>query len=166
MMRASDKLIAFLGSFERGPIGNRGMGGFAPRPYRCSAGKNTQGWGHVLLPGENFGVMTYAEAIALKQKDIAKFEKAVARLVKVPLQQHQFDALVALAFNIGEGALGTSTLLKKLNAGDYAGAAEQFLVWNKETSPTTGKKVASPGLTKRRGRESRMFATGIYENNE
>lgn len=166
MMRVSDRLISFLGSYERGPIGNRGMGGFAPREYRCSAGKRTIGWGHVILPGEVFGVLTYAEAIALKHKDIARFETAVAKLVKVPLQQHQFDALVALAFNIGEGALGTSTLLKKLNASDYAGAAEQFKEWNKDTDPATGKKRPEPGLTKRRAREANMFANATYENNE
>ncbi len=70
------------------------------------------------------------EADARLRARLAKeFEPAVRRHVKVTLAQHQFDALVSLSFNIGAGAFHRSTLLRKLNAGDVAGAAEQFHVW-------------------------------------
>ncbi|MRU22705.1 lysozyme, partial [Xylella fastidiosa subsp. multiplex] len=70
------------------------------------------------------------EADAILRARLAKeFEPAVRRYVRVPLKQQQFDALVSLSFNIGVGAFHRSTLLRKLNAGDVAGAAEQFHVW-------------------------------------
>ncbi|OOF55775.1 lysozyme [Rodentibacter genomosp. 2] len=83
--------------------------------------------------------------------DLARFEKAVNANVKVPLTQNQFDALVSLAFNIGEGAFSRSTLVRKLNAGDYQGASQQFLVWK-----NAGGKV-SQGLLNRRKREKALF---------
>ena len=63
--------------------------------------------------------------------DLKSFEKTVNDSVKAPLTQNQFDALVSLTYNIGSTAFKNSTLLKKLNAKDYQGAADQFLVWNK-----------------------------------
>lgn len=83
--------------------------------------------------------------------DLKRFESSVNNLVKVPLTQNQFDALVSLAYNIGSGAFKNSTLLKKLNAKDYAGAADQFLVWNKG-----GGKVMK-GLVRRREAERALF---------
>jgi hypothetical protein len=71
----------------------------------------------------------------------------VSRLVKVGLTQGQFDALVSFTYNLGARSLSTSTLLRKLNAGDYAGAADEFLRWNK-----AGGKVLN-GLTRRREAE-------------
>ena len=71
--------------------------------------------------------------------------------IKVKVTQSQFDAMVSLAYNIGAGAFLKSTLLKKVNAGDFAGAGEQFLRWNK----AGGKEVL--GLTKRREREKQLF---------
>jgi lysozyme len=85
------------------------------------------------------------------------FERTVNRLVTVPLSQNQYDALVCFHFNTG--GLASSTLLRKLNKGDYAGAAEQFLVWNKITDPKTGKKVVSDTLVKRRAKERKLFLT-------
>lgn len=130
--------------------------------YLCPAGIWTIGYGHT---GETFGnptpkgmTITDEQIDTLLKQDMARFEKAVLRSVVVPLKQHQFDALVSFAFNVGAGALATSTLLKKLNAGDYAGAAEQFLVWNKAT--VDGKKVVLAGLTRRRQSERHMFLTG------
>lgn len=132
--------------------------------YLCPAGVWTIGYGHT---GETLGRsspkgmrISDADIDKLLKEDMARFEKAVLRSVVVPLNQHQFDALVSFAFNVGAGALATSTLLKKLNAGDYAGAAEQFLVWNKATNPQTKKKVALAGLTRRRQAERHMFLTG------
>ena len=71
--------------------------------------------------------------------------------IKVKVSQNQFDAMVSLAYNIGVGAFSKSTLLKKVNAGDLAGAGEEFLRWNK----ASGKEVS--GLTKRREREKQLF---------
>jgi lysozyme len=83
--------------------------------------------------------------------DLEKFESAVSRNVKVALTQNQFDALVSFTYNLGEGNLRSSTLLKLLNVGDYNGAAAQFLRWDKQA----GKPL--PGLTKRRHQESLLF---------
>ena len=71
--------------------------------------------------------------------------------IKVKVTQSQFDAMVSLAYNIGVGAFLKSTLLKKVNAGDFAGAGEEFLRWNK----ANGKEVL--GLTRRREREKQLF---------
>ncbi|OOF84455.1 muraminidase [Rodentibacter ratti] len=83
--------------------------------------------------------------------DLARFENAINTSVNVSLTQNQFDALVSLAFNIGEGAFRRSTLLRKLNAGDYSGASQQFLVWK-----NAGGRV-SQGLLNRRKREKALF---------
>jgi len=83
--------------------------------------------------------------------DLKSFEKTVNDSVKAPLSQNQFDALVSLTYNIGSTAFKNSTLLKKLNAKDYQGAADQFLVWNKG-----GGKVLK-GLDNRRKDEEALF---------
>jgi lysozyme len=62
--------------------------------------------------------------------DVQKFEGAMKRCVKVPLHQYEYDAYVSLTYNIGEGAFCRSTLVRKLNAGDYKGACEQILRWD------------------------------------
>ena len=92
-----------------------------------------------------------ARAEEMLQADLQRFESAVGRLVTVPLNQHQFDALVSFTYNLGEGNLRSSTLLKKLNAGDYAGAAAQFERW------VTAAGEPLPGLVKRRAAERAMF---------
>lgn len=94
---------------------------------------------------------TLSQALEYLQHDLKSFEKTVNDSVKVPLSQNQFDALVSLSYNIGSGAFKNSTLLKKLNAKDYAGAADQFLVWNKG-----GGKVLK-GLVRRRDAERELF---------
>ncbi len=94
---------------------------------------------------------TAEQAKAYFKHDLAKFEKTVNESVTVPLTQNQFDALVSLTYNIGSGAFNNSTLLKKLNKGDYQGAADQFLVWNK-----AGGKVMK-GLVRRREAERALF---------
>ncbi|WP_336948622.1 lysozyme [Acinetobacter junii] len=83
--------------------------------------------------------------------DLERFEASVNNLVKVPLSQNQFDALVSLTYNIGQTAFSNSTLLKKLNAKDYQGAADQFIRWNKG-----GGKVMK-GLVRRREAERALF---------
>ncbi|WP_322853093.1 lysozyme [Acinetobacter baumannii] len=94
---------------------------------------------------------TPEQAKAYFKHDLAKFEKTVNESVTVPLTQNQFDALVSLTYNIGSGAFKGSTLLKLLNKGDYKGAADQFLVWNK-----AGGKVMK-GLVRRREAERALF---------
>ena len=83
--------------------------------------------------------------------DLKKFESAVNSAVTVPINQNQFDALVSLAYNIGTGAFKESTLIKKLNAGDIRGAADQFDVWVN----AGGKRMQ--GLVNRRAKEKEVF---------
>lgn len=123
--------------------------------YRDGGGVLTIGVGHTsaagpptVTPGMK---ITAADADNILSRDLATFEKAVRETVKVPLKQHEFDALVSFAFNVGAGAFEDSTLVKKLNAGDRAGAADQLLRWNKDN----GKVV--PGLTNRRKSERKQF---------
>lgn len=127
--------------------------GYERFPYECSAGKLTIGVGHVIRPGESFPVkgLTESEATELLCKDMEKFEARVLDLVTVPITQNQYDALLSLVFNIGAGAFEKSTLLKKLNAGDYEGAANEFTRW------TRGGGKVLPGLVKRRAAEKALF---------
>lgn len=96
-------------------------------------------------------VWTQAQADAAFLVDIARFERDVLSLVKVPVNQGQFDALVLFSYNVGSKALESSTLLHKLNAGDYDGAAVEFRRWNKND----GKVMR--GLTRRRAAEECLF---------
>jgi len=129
-------------------------------PYLDQAGYPTIGYGHKILPGESFGEgISPARADELLAKDLSSATAAVNSLVKVPLEQPQFDALVSLTFNIGAPALRSSTLLRLLNAGDYAGAQAQFGVWNKVRQG--GVLVESRGLDKRRAQEAGLFGEGI-----
>lgn len=131
--------------------------GFFSSAYYCPAGVLTIGYGHTNLSGELPKVtksltMTKDEATALLSKVLAKvYEPDVRKLVKVPLTQNQYDALVSFCYNLGGGNLGKSTLLKRVNAKDFAGAAAQFAVWNKASG-----KVLN-GLTRRRAAEAKMF---------
>lgn len=96
-------------------------------------------------------VITETQAEQMLAEDLVRFERIVERLVRVPVTQTQFDALVSFTYNVGEGNFTKSTLLRKLNAGDTAGAAEQFSRW-----VHAGGKVL-PGLVKRRAAERAMF---------
>ncbi len=92
-----------------------------------------------------------ATAERLLKTGLVGYENDVSSLVKVKLTQGLFDALVSFAFNLGARTLSTSTLLRKLNAGDFAGAADEFQRWNK-----AGSKVLN-GLTRRREAEGALF---------
>lgn len=118
--------------------------------YLCPAGVWTIGYGHTsgVKKGDKINLDT---AIAYLQSDLRKFERIVTDLVKVPIQQYHFDALVSFSYNLGGGALADSTLLKRLNAGYFEEAADQFKRWNK-----AGGKVLD-GLTKRRTAERMLF---------
>jgi lysozyme len=91
--------------------------------------------------------ITAPQAVARAFADVQKFEGAIKQCVTVPLTQHEYDAYLELSYNIGSGAFCRSTLVRKLNAGDYQGACEQILVWDK----FQGKPLR--GLTLRRERE-------------
>lgn len=109
----------------------------------------TIGWGHTGPEVRKGLVWTQAQAGAQFEKDLLVREARVARLVKVPLTQGQYDALVLFEYNTG--SLASSTLLKLLNAGDYAGAQAQFKRWNKND----GKVMR--GLIRRRAAEECLF---------
>jgi lysozyme len=118
--------------------------------YLCPANVWTIGYGHT--KGVTKGmVISHLEADKLLIEDLKGFETAVRRLVTVPLNQNQFDALVSFTFNVGIGAFEKSTLLKLLNAGNYANAATQFAKW-----VHAGKQVL-PGLVARREDEYQLF---------
>jgi lysozyme len=144
-VKASETCIAFIKQFE----------GLRLDAYQCSAGVWTIGYGHTgkgVVPGVR---IDEAEAEALLRYDVEKFERGVAELVTVPLSQNQFDALVCFAFNLGLGALRSSTLLRKLNDMDKLGAAEEFLRW----VYAGGKKLK--GLETRRQAERALFLAGL-----
>ena len=123
--------------------------------YLCPADVWTIGIGTTVYPNgtkvKKGDKCTQEQAMEYLQHDLRSFEKTVNDSVKAPLTQNQFDALVSLAYNIGSTAFKNSTLLKKLNAKDYLGAADQFLVWNKG-----GGKVLK-GLVRRREVERALF---------
>lgn len=105
--------------------------GFRPALYNDLAGHPTIGYGHRLLPGEDFprGISSEA-AEALLAHDTARAAQAVSRLAHVPLTQGQFDALVDFVFNLGPARLAGSTLLRLLNQGRAEDAARQLLRWD------------------------------------
>ena len=141
-------LFAFLKSFEQ----------FRPTAYLPTPkDKWTIGYGHTHNVKEG-DTCTLAEAEAFLHADVQAAVDEVNHLVKVALTQNQFDALVSFTFNVGAGdaakgieGLSTSTLLRKLNAGDPAGASAEFPHWNKQR----GKVL--DGLTKRRAAERAHF---------
>lgn len=148
-MKPSQKCINLVKQFE----------GFSATPYLCPAGVWTIGYGHTEGVTEESAPITEPEACDLLAGDLEKYSAAVNRLVKVPLKQHQFDALVSFAYNVGtdedadtiaEG-LGDSTLLAKLNQGFYEAAAREFLKWTKSKGRILG------GLVKRRAAEQALF---------
>lgn len=140
MMTTSDAGIQLIKKYE----------GCCLDAYLCPAKVPTIGYGHT--EGVKLGMrITQEQADSLLKGDLVSREAAVRRLVRVPVTQGQFDALVSFVYNIGTGAFEKSTLLKKLNAGDTRGASAQFAVWNK----AGGKEL--PGLTKRRAAERALF---------
>jgi lysozyme len=145
-MTSSDNLINLIKESES----------FRSQPYLCPAG----------VPTIGYGSTRYADGRAVRMTDppiteygaqgimraaLKEYESAVNRYVSVPLTQCQFDALVDFAYNAGAQNLRTSTLLRKLNSGDYAGAAKEFGKW----IYGGGKKLG--GLIKRREAEQKLF---------
>ena len=118
--------------------------------YKCPAGVWTIGYGHIKGVSEGMTI-TQDEAEQMLKDEMAEYEGYVNKLVTVELNQNQFDAMVSWVYNLGGGNLGASTLLKVLNAGDYAGVPAQMMRWNK-----AGGKVLE-GLTRRRQAEADLF---------
>jgi len=129
------------------------------KAYKDQAGKWTIGIGHLILPNEQYllsKMITPEESKALFNKDISIAKNAVDNFVKVPLNTNQYNALVSFVFNEGVPAFKGSTLLRKLNAGDYTGAIAEFPRWKYET--IDGHKVVSVGLINRRALEQKLFS--------
>ncbi|MBI0276859.1 lysozyme [Hafnia alvei] len=144
-MRASENGINLIKQFE----------GCRLTAYQDSVGVWTIGYGWTQpVDGKPVGkgmTITQQKADDLLKQGVIQYEAGVHGLVTVQLNQNQYDALVDFAYNLGVNALKGSTLLKKLNAGDYAGAANEFTKWNK----ADGKELA--GLTRRREAEKSLF---------
>jgi len=142
--------------------------GFRSKLYEDQAGHCSIGVGHLVHLGPcNAGDrrefrdgITRARAIELMRDDASSKIDTVASNVNVPLTQEQFDALVSFTYNVGESAFEESTLLSKLNQGDFDAVPRQLARWNKVT--INGEKVVSRGLTRRRSREATLFSTGSY----
>ena len=124
--------------------------GFSPTPYY-----DVNGWAVGYGTHVNDPKMTVTREVAEEMlvEKVKQIVRAMNKLVKVPLKPRQAVALISFIYNVGLGAFARSTLLKKLNNGDYVGAGEEFLRWNK----SNGKAV--PGLSARRALERTIFHT-------
>lgn len=144
-MRMSSTGLDLVKSFE----------GLYLNAYKCPAGVWTIGYGHTgKVDGKSIHAgmkITKAKATQLLKGDMVTFENWVKKLVKVSINQNQFDALVSFAFNCGAGNLQNSTLLKYVNQKKFDAAGDEFLKWNKG-----GGRVLA-GLTRRRKEERKLF---------
>lgn len=142
-MKTSDKGVALIKAHEGKRLSS----------YRCPGGVWTVGYGHTTAAGHPTVVpgmrITEREAEEILRRDLSRFEDRVNKLVKVPLTQGQFDALVSFDFNTG--ALHSSTLLKRLNAGNYTDIPRQLMRWTK------GGGRELPGLVRRRRDEAELW---------
>lgn len=153
-MRLSNKGAKFIGSFE----------GFSAKLYNDPAGHCTIGYGHLVHLGNCTGNeptefkkgITKRRGAELLRQDAASAAATVEDAVTVTLSQTEFDALVSFCFNVGGGNFRSSTLLKKLNAGDRGAVASELDRW----VFAGGKKLN--GLIRRRKAEGRLFAAGEY----
>ena len=163
-----DQAVELIKAFEGIPDGDTSTVNLDA--YLCPAGIWTIGWGHALVDNgaqlkgaENLararalypGGITRSQAELLLRADLVSRAASVASQCKVALDDNQFAALIALVFNIGGGNLAESTLMRLLNAGDRAGAAKQFLAWDK--ARVNGVLQPLAGLTRRRRAERALF---------
>lgn len=144
----SPKGISLIKEFE----------GFSEKSYKDIAGIWTIGYGSTRI--ENAAVykglfIDELKATELLEKTANEFLSKVEKYINVPLNQNQIDAIASFIYNVGVGNFIKSTLLKKLNQGDYDGAGEQFLSWNK--SRINGELTPVAGLTRRREAEQALF---------
>ena len=132
---------------------------FRSKPYLCPARVPTIGYGSTLYPDGRAvrlsdPAITETQAVEILAATLVKYEDAVRRYTanaKKPLNQNQFDALVSFTYNVGIGNLQTSSLLRLVNAGNFAGASREFGKW----IFSKGKKLQ--GLVNRRADEARLF---------
>jgi lysozyme len=143
MQKISKRGLELLKQFE----------GVSLCPYLCPAGKRTIGYGHVVLPSEEYLLngLSSNEADALLKRDVLAIESALSNLITVTLAQAQLDALICLAYNIGLQAFENSTLLRLLNQGKVPEAGKQFSRW------VYSKGKPLNGLIKRRAVELKLF---------
>jgi len=148
-MKTSELGINLIKSYE----------GLSLVAYLDGASVPTIGYGTTVIEGKpvTLGLTcTQQEAEKWLLDDISKFEREVTRLACPPIEkQHQFDALVCFAYNVGSGALAKSTLLKRIKV-NLPIVESNFTVWNKIT--VNGKLVESAGLTRRRKSEYTLFS--------
>ena len=150
-MRLDKKGYDLIKSFE----------GLSLKPYKCSAGVPTIGYGSTYYENGikvqmSDAPITGARAEILLKNVADRFAQKVANLIKKPITQNQFNALVSFAFNVGSGALASSTLLKLVNENpNNAMISKEFLKWNK----AGGKAVQ--GLTNRRIKESALYFSAV-----
>src|SRR4030095_3773150 len=131
--------------------------GYSPIIYKDAAGYPTIGFGHLINPGERIEEPLLGEAAErLLLQDIKPKAAAVNARVSVPLFQGQFDAIVSWTYNLGEGALKSSTMLKKINAGQHEQVPGQMKRWNR-----AGGKVLK-GLERRREAEAALYELRGY----
>jgi lysozyme len=148
-MKIDKKGLSLIAEFE----------GLSLKPYKCSAGVPTIGFGSTYYENGTRVQMsdlpiTKQRAEQLLQHTADRFASKVVNLIKKPVTQNQFNALVSFAFNVGSGALASSTLLKLVNANpNDIMIAKEFLRWNKVN------KVPVQGLTNRRIKESALYFT-------
>ena len=144
-MKVSSKGLELIKEFE----------GFSSVAYLCSAKKVTIGYGNTFwedrTPVKMGDQISKERAETLLKHVVDNFSVAVEVDIKIEVTQNQFDALVSLAYNIGLGAFKNSTLLRQLNRGNFVGASQEFLRWDK----SNGKPLL--GLTRRREREKLLF---------
>jgi GH24 family phage-related lysozyme (muramidase) len=150
----TERGAAFIGHFE----------GFSAKLYNDPAGHCTIGFGHLVHHGAINGSepaafkrgITRARALELLRADAKAAADAVNGNVKRPLKPHQRDALIDFTFNVGAGAFASSTLLKRLNQGEYAAVPAELNRW----TLAGGKRL--PGLVRRRQAEGELFSAGRY----
>lgn len=138
---------------EAGIVLVQNFEGYSPVPYKDAAGLDTIGIGHLIRPGEDITIpLMPPDAHRLLKQDLRIAEKGVNRQVHVPLYQNQFDATVSWTFNLGEGALKTSTMLKRMNAERHEEVPKEMKRW----VYAGGKKLR--GLENRRAAEAELYA--------
>jgi len=130
--------------------------GYSSSPYLCPAQHWTIGYGAIWgmddkRVTEDHPDINEDQADYLLRRDVKKSEMAVLRHIRVPLEDGQFNALCSFVFNLGSGALQSSTLRRKINRGDYIGAADEFPRW----VYAGGRRLK--GLVRRREHERSMF---------
>jgi len=147
LMNISEEGLSLIKKFE----------GCELKAYRCAANVLTIGYGTTKGVTEDMEI-TKEKAESLLKEEMHEYEGYINDMVKVPLEQNQFDSMVSWVFNLGSGNLSSSTLLKKLNDSEYDEVPAQIKRWNK-----AGGKVLD-GLIRRREAEALLFEGKEWEN--